>query len=109
MGFFSNLFKGITKFLFPRQVTPMEEEIIEPSEYRKKIVKTTGYSYGYKSALFSFTWENNNIDRFGFLQDKIIMEFGNTHGINNKFGYDGEMEFSNRPPFTYPQTEEGME
>ena len=37
------------------------------------------------------------------------MEFDNTHGINNKFGYDGEMEFSNSPPFTYPQTEEGME
>ena len=110
-GFISSLFRDVEKpvkeaddivskafrefqEVIEKPIEKIEEVIEEPEEveeeYRRKIVKTTGYSSGRKDTLYAFTYENNDIDRFNELRDKILDEFSNTHGIQNKFGYDSE-------------------
>ena len=79
----------------------VEEEII------RKIVKTTGYSFGRKDTLYALTYENNWINRFNELRDKIIDEFSNSHGIKEKFGYDDE--YVSYGEFEYPEIEVGTE
>ena len=79
----------------------VEEEII------RKIVKTTGYSLGRKDTLYALTYENNTINRFNELRDKILDEFGETHGIQQKFGYDDE--YVSYGEFEYPEIEVGTE
>ena len=86
-------FRGFQKFI-EAPIEEVEEEPEEPEEveeeYRRKIVKTTGYSSGRKDTLYALTFEDNDINRFNELREKIIDEFSNTHGIQNKFGYDSE-------------------
>ena len=79
----------------------VEEEII------RKIVKTTGYSFGRKDTLYALTYENNYINRFNELRDKIFDEFNDSHGLNSKFGYDDE--YVSYAEFEYPEIEVGSE
>jgi ribosome biogenesis GTPase A len=79
----------------------VEEEII------RKIVKTTGYSFGRKDTLYALTYENNYINRFNELRDKILDEFSDSHGIQEKFGYDSE--YATYTEFEYPEIEVGAE
>jgi len=79
----------------------VEEEII------RKIVKTTGYSSGRKDTLYALTYENNTINRFNELRDKIFDEFNDSHGLNSKFGYDDE--YVSYAEFEYPEIEVGTE
>ena len=98
-------FRGFQKFI--EAPIEVEEEPEEEIEYYRKIVKTTGYSFGKKETLYAFTYENNDIDRFNELQNAIIQEFSNTHGIQNKFGYDSE--YATYAEFEYPEIEVGTE
>ena len=85
-----------------------EEHTIDwvPRTYRK-IVKTTGYSSGRKDTLYALTYENNTINRFNELRDKIFDEFNDSHGLNSKFGYDDE--YVSYAEFEYPEIEVGTE
>ena len=94
---------------------PIEEDIEfeeepeeEPEEYFRKIVKTTGYSFGRKETLYALTFEDNTINRFKALRDKIFEEFNDSFGIQNKFGYDQE-EATMYPEIIYPDIEVGEE
>ena len=129
MGFFSNIIKKVGGFIasifrdVEKPIKKVEEPKIIEEEYRKKIVKSLGYGRsilagtGAVNAFFySFTWENNKIDRHEFLVNKIISEFSGRaefHEIDEELkrgiGYDDESETTNTPPFIYPQTEEGFE
>ena len=134
MGFFSNLIKKAGKFIasvfrdvekpvkkaedtalkaFREFQEFVEEEIIrEPEEpfpeaVVRKIVKTTGYSFGRKETLYALTFEDNEINRFNELRDKIIDEFSDSHGILERFGYDSE--YITYADFEYPEIEVGSE
>ena len=87
------------------------EELEEQIEWFRKIVKTTGYSSGRKDTLYALTYEDNRINRFNELKNKIIDEFSNSHGIQEKFGYDDEGLDSLRDfiEFEYPEIEVGTE
>ena len=85
----------------PEEPEKVEEEII------RKIVKTTGYSFGRKDTLYALTYENNTINRFNELRDKILDEFSNSHGIQEKFGYDDQ--YASYAEFEYPEIEVGTE
>ena len=90
----------------------VEEEREEPEEVEeeiwiRKIVKTTGYSSGRKDTLYALTYENNWMNRFNELKDKIIDEFSDSHGIKEKFGYDDE--YVSYGEFEYPEIEVGSE
>ena len=86
-----------------------EIEELKPIEYRRKIIKTTGYSSGKKETLFAITYEANKIDRISKLTDAIFDEFDETHGLPERFfGYDQE-ETTTNPPFIYPDIEVGSE
>ena len=86
-----------------------EIEELKPIEYRRKIIKTTGYSSGKKETLYAVTYEANKIDRISKLIDAVFDEFDETHGIqSSKFGYDDE-ETTTNPPFIYPDIEVGSE
>ena len=85
-----------------------EDEEVEEEIWIRKIVKTTGYSSGRKDTLYALTYENNWINRFNELRDKIIDEFSNSHGTKNlKFGYDDE--YVSYGEFEYPEIEVGTE
>ena len=93
-------------------IEKIEEVIEEPEEVEeeiwiRKIVKTTGYSSGRKDTLYALTYENNWMNRFNELRDKIIDEFSNSHGIKEKFGYDDE--YVSYGEFEYPEIEVGTE
>jgi len=104
-------FRGFQKFI----EAPIEEveEVIEEEpveveeEIIRKIVKTTGYSFGKKETLYALTFEDNNINRFNELREKIIDEFSNSHGILERFGYDAE--YVSYSEFEYPEIEVGSE
>ena len=104
-------FRGFQKFI----EAPIEEveEVIEEEpveveeEIIRKIVKTTGYSFGKKETLYALTFEDNNINRFNELREKIIDEFSNSHGILERFGYDSE--YATYTEFEYPEIEVGSE
>ena len=86
-----------------------EIQKLKPVEYRRKIIKTTGYSSGKKETLFAITYEANKIDRISKLTDAIFDEFDETHGLPERFfGYDDE-ETTTNPPFIYPDIEVGTE
>ena len=105
-------FRGFQKFI----EAPIEEveEVIEEEpveveeEIIRKIVKTTGYSFGKKETLYALTFEDNTINRFNELREKIIDEFSNSHGILERFGYDEELA-SLEYFFEYPEIEVGTE
>ena len=123
MGFFSNLTKKVGKFIVSvfRDVEPVIEEPIEveevEEEYRRKIVKMTGYkrtaqNRSGKWLLYSYTFEDNTTDRSYFLRDKIN-QYGNNRDItihDDKFGYDDEyIPEGKTPTFFYPDSIEGEE
>jgi len=85
----------------PEEPEEVEEEII------RKIVKTTAYSSGRKDTLYALTYENNTINRFNELRDKIFDEFDDSHGLQEKFGYDDE--YVSYAEFEYPEIEVGFE
>ena len=86
-----------------------EIEELKPVKYRRKIVKTVGYSSGKKETLYAITYEANKIDRISKLIDSIFDEFDETHGIQSaKFGYD-DQQLTQNPPFIYPDIEVGTE
>ena len=86
-----------------------EIEELKPVEYRRKIIKTTGYSSGKKETLYAVTYEANKIDRISKLIDSVFDEFDETHGIQSaKFGYD-DQQLTQNPPFIYPDIEVGTE
>ena len=86
-----------------------EIEELKPVEYRRKIVKPIGYSWGKKETLYAITYENNKIDRTNELINAIFDEFEDTHGIQpSKFGYD-DQQLTQNPPFIYPDIEVGTE
>ena len=93
------------------KIEEVEEEPEEPEEVEeeiiRKIVKTTGYSSGRKDTLYALTYENNTINRFNELRDKILDEFSNSHGIQEKFGYDDQ--YASYAEFEYPEIEVGSE
>ena len=93
------------------KIEEVEEEPEEPEEVEeeiiRKIVKTTGYSSGRKDTLYALTYENNTINRFNELRDKIFDEFNDSHGLNSKFGYDDE--YVSYAEFEYPEIEVGFE
>ena len=103
-------FRGFQKFIeAPIEVEEEPEEVEE--EIIRKIVKTTGYSFGRKDTLYALTYENNTINRFNELRDKIFDEFNDSHGIvtgGGKFGYDQE-EITTKPDLIYPNIEVGSE
>ena len=105
-------FRGFQKFI-EAPIEVEEEPYIyeEPEEVEeeiiRKIVKTTGYSSGRKDTLYAFTYENNDIDRFNELRDKIFDEFNDSHGIQKRFGYDDE--YVSYAEFEYPEIEVGSE
>jgi glycerophosphoryl diester phosphodiesterase len=102
-------FRGFQKFI--EAPIEVEEEREEPEEIKKelirKIVKTTGYSFGKKETLYALTFEDNDINRFNELREKIIDEFSNSHGILERFGYDSE--YATYAEFEYPEIEVGTE
>ena len=99
-------FRGFQKFIeAPIEVEEEPEEVEE--EIIRKIVKTTGYSFGKKETLYALTFEDNNINRFNELREKIIDEFSNSHGILERFGYDAE--YVSYAEFEYPEIEVGSE
>ena len=104
-------FRGFQKFIeAPIEVEeePEEpEEVEEEIQWFKKIVKTTGYSFGKKETLYALTFEDNDINRFNELREKIIDEFSNSHGILERFGYDSE--YITYADFEYPEIEVGTE
>ena len=103
-------FRGFQKFI--EAPIEVEEEPEEPEEVEeeiiRKIVKTTGYSSGRKDTLYALTYENNYINRFNELRNKILDEFSNSHGILERFGYDEELA-SLEYFFEYPDIEVGIE
>ena len=105
-------FRGFQKFI-EAPIEVEEEPYIyeEPEEVEeeiiRKIVKTTGYSFGKKETLYALTFEDNNINRFNELREKIIDEFSNSHGILERFGYDSE--YATHAEFEYPEIEVGSE
>ena len=102
-------FREFEEFI-EKPIEKIEEVIEEPEEqieWFRKIVKTTGYSSGRKDTLYAFTYENNWMNRFNELRDKIIDEFSNSHGIQEKFGYDDE--YATYAEFEYPEIEVGSE
>ena len=103
-------FREFEEFI-EKPIEKIEEVVEEPEEVEeeiiRKIVKTTGYSSGRKDTLYALTFENNTINRFNELRDKIINEFSNSHGIQEKFGYDDE--YATYAEFEYPEIEVGIE
>ena len=104
-------FRGFQKFIEAPIEEVKEEPLLPVPEeeiWIRKIVKTTGYSSGRKDTLYALTYENNWINRFNELRDKIIDEFSNSHGTKNlKFGYDDE--YVSYGEFEYPEIEVGTE
>ena len=99
-------FRGFQKFIeAPIEVEEEPEEVEE--EIIRKIVKTTGYSFGRKDTLYALTYENNTINRFNELRDKIFDEFNDSHGILERFGYDSE--YATHAEFEYTEIEVGSE
>ena len=108
-------FREFEEFI-EKPIEKIEEAIEEPEEeieYYRKIVKTTGYSFGRKDTLYALTFEDNNIDRSKELKDKILDEFSNSHGILERFGYDseyyGEISSITYQTKSYPEIEVGIE
>ena len=108
-------FRGFQKFIeAPIEIEEVIEEPEEPEEeieYFRKIAKTTGYTWGQKQTLYALTFEDNTINRFNELRDKILDEFSDSHGIvtgGGKFGYDQE-EITTKPDLIYPNIEVGSE
>ena len=99
-------FRGFQKFI-EAPVKEIEKVIEAPKEVIRKIVKTTGYSFGKKETLYALTFEDNDINRFNELREKIIDEFSNSHGILERFGYDAE--YVSYAEFEYPEIEVGSE
>ncbi len=99
-------FRGFQKFI-EAPVKEIEKVIKAPKEIIRKIVKTTGYSFGKKETLYALTFEDNDINRFNELREKIIDEFSNSHGILERFGYDAE--YVSYGEFEYPEIEVGSE
>ena len=99
-------FRGFQKFI-EAPVKEIEKVIEAPKEVIRKIVKTTGYSFGKKETLYALTFEDNDINRFNELREKIIDEFSNSHGILERFGYDAE--YVSYGEFEYPEIEVGSE
>ena len=102
-------FREFQEFI-EKPIEKIEEVIEEPEEeieYYRKIVKTTGYSFGKKETLYALTFEDNDINRFNELREKIIDEFSNSHGILERFGYDSE--YATYAEFEYPEIEVGSE
>ena len=99
-------FRGFQKFI-QAPVKEIEKVIEAPKEVIRKIVKTTGYSFGKKETLYALTFEDNDINRFNELREKIIDEFSNSHGILERFGYDAE--YVSYAEFEYPEIEVGSE
>ena len=99
-------FRGFQKFI-EAPVKEIEKVIEAPKEVIRKIVKTTGYSFGKKETLYALTFEDNDINRFNELREKIIDEFSNSHGILERFGYDSE--YATHAEFEYPEIEVGSE
>ena len=86
-----------------------EIEAVKKRGYRRKIVKTVGYSSGKKETLYAITYEANTIDRINKLIDAVFDEFDETHGLQpTKFGYD-DQQLTQNPPFIYPDIEVGSE
>ena len=101
-------FRGFQKFIeAPIEVEEEPEEIFKELLLFRKIVKTTGYSFGKKETLYALTFEDNDINRFNELREKIIDEFSNSHGILERFGYDSE--YTTYAGFEYPEIEVGSE
>ena len=94
----------------------VEEEIIrEPEEpfpeaVVRKIVKTTGYSFGRKETLYALTFEDNDINRFDELWNELKNEFESSHGL--PVGYDSYEQYYTREEtfgIEYPNIEVGTE
>ena len=101
-------FRGFQKFIeAPIEVEEEPEEIFKELLLFRKIVKTTGYTFGKKETLYALTFEDNDINRFNELREKIIDEFSNSHGILERFGYDSE--YATYAEFEYPEIEVGSE
>ena len=106
-------FRGFQKFI-EAPVKEIEKVIEEPEEeieeYFRKILKMTVYSNGAKESWYSLTFEDNKINRQGFLLDKMYDNIGGTSLDNRKaeFGYDDE-ETTTNPPFIYPDFEVDFE
>ena len=109
-------FREFEEFI-EKPIEKIEEVIEEPEEpeeeieYFRKIAKTTGYTWGQKQTLYALTFEDNTINRFNELRDKILDEFSDSHGIvtgGGKFGYDQE-EITTKPDLIYPNIEVGSE
>ena len=101
-------FRGFQKFI--EAPIEVEEEPEKEIEYFRKILKTTVYSSGGTESWYALTFENNKINRQGFLTDKMYGNIGGTSLDNRKaeFGYDDE-ETTTNPPFIYPDFEVDFE
>ena len=140
MGFFSNLIKKVGGFIAsvfrdvekpvkkvediglkafrefqefieaPIDVEEEPEEIFKELLLFRKIVKTTGYSFGKKETLYALTFEDNDINRFDELWNELKNEFESSHGL--PVGYDSyEQYYAREETFgiEYPNIEVGSE
>ncbi len=74
------------------------EEEEEPTIFTLKIVKTSASERrsNKRIRIFALTYEDNKIDRFNFLVDKIRDAFPQAEGIT-EFNYSQNQEFINPP------------
>jgi hypothetical protein len=116
MGFFDFISKAvrtITEAVFPRQF--IEPEI---KEYRRKIIKVTGYSKPFEGATgkeflmsYALTYEDSDIDRSKELKKELIKKFGKTYlkGKEVNIGYDEEYIIEPEINYIYPNIKTGNE
>ena len=104
-------FRGFQKFIeAPIEVEEEPEEIFKELLLFRKIVKTTGYSFGKKETLYALTFEDNDINRFDELWNELKNEFESSHGL--PVGYDSyEQYYAREETFgiEYPNIEVGTE
>ena len=108
-------FRGFQKFI-EAPIEVEEEPYIyeEPEEVEeeiiRKIVKTTGYTFGKKETLYALTFEDNDINRFDELWNELKNEFESSHGL--PVGYDSYEQYYGREEtfgIEYPEIEVGTE
>lgn len=81
----------------------------EPRIFWRKIVKTSASERrtSKRIRIWALTYEDNKIDRFDFLVDKIRDAFPQAEGIT-EFNYSDGKKFS-QVPFEFPEFEVGQE
>ena len=104
-------FRGFQKFIeAPIEVEEEPEEIFKELLLFRKIVKTTGYTFGKKETLYALTFEDNDINRFDELWNELKNEFESSHGL--PVGYDSYEQYYGREEtfgVEYPNIEVGTE